>query len=128
MQLDKNNQYCWVSASLCTVGGDPKKVPVTQPKLPYNPDTPDPTCVAATRKGSTVTITWCPAPLAPSDSHGYFLDMNICKNGLYINVVAQTDNTTYIVTDDQNCSKASKGKVYTVSTRGYSNPVQIPWP
>lgn len=128
LKLDKSGQFCWTSIQTVNVTGDVSTVKVTSPNLPITPDTPIPTDVTATRKNNQVTITWKPVPLAPDDSHGYLLDVKICNNGGLVQYVIQTDNTSYTFTDAQTCSKPSKGKLYAVSVRGYSTPVDIPWP
>lgn len=128
LKLDKSGQFCWASKGTVTVSGDVTTIKVTPPNLPITPDTPIPTDVTATRKNNQVIITWKPVPLAPDDSHGYLLDVKICNNGGLVQYVIQTDNTSYTFTDEQNCAKPSKGKLYAVSVRGYSTPVDIPWP
>lgn len=128
LKLDKSNQFCWAAVNLLKITGDISTVKLTPPDLPISPDTPIPGGVTAIRNKNQVTVTWKAVPLAPDDSHGYFLDVKICSNGLYIQSLVQTDTTSYTFADDQTCSKPSKGTLYAVSVRGYSSPVPIPWP
>jgi tetratricopeptide (TPR) repeat protein len=126
--LDKNGRYCWAASSSLAVTGDPKSVKITPVKLPITPDSPPPIDVQAIRYGNSVTISWSPIPVAAQDSRGYLLDVSVCQNGLRVGLVVQTNDTTYTFVDETTCAGASKGKLYSVTVRGYSTPVVIPWP
>jgi hypothetical protein len=75
-----------------------------------------------------VTITWDQVHINMEDARGYLLEVTICQNSLRLQFVIQTDATSYTFTDEQNCSRPSSGKIYSVNVRGYTDPVVIPWP
>jgi hypothetical protein len=126
--LDKNGRYCWAATSTLTTTGDITTVAITQPKLPPTVDTIPPTNVEATRKGDTVTVTWDQVHVNLIDARGYLLDVKVCVNGLMTGLLIHTDATSYVFTDQKTCAGESKGKIYAVNVRGYTDPVPIPWP
>ncbi len=128
VQLDKNSRNCWVSIKPVEITGEIKTVDVTPPKLPLSDVACDPSPISAVRVGNNVTVTWKQChPYAP-DARGYLLDVKTCQNGLLLPMLVQTDNSTYTFTDLKTCAGASKGKLYSVDKRGYSQPFVIPWP
>ena len=128
LHLDKNNRYCWANAGTLTVTGDIKTLKVTPANLPISPDSPPPTGTQATRNGNQVTVTWDPMPIAPKDARGYLLTVSVCLNNVRTPMIIQTNNTSYVFTDDVTCTGTSKGQIQSVTVRGYSTPVDIPWP
>jgi hypothetical protein len=125
---EKSGRYCWVSSTLVEVQGNVETVAVTQPSLPKSDQAQNPTNVQATRNGSTVTITWDQVHIFLRDARGYLLDVRVCRNSQYVQLIVQTDATSYDFTDEKGCSSPSGGVIYSVDVRGYSDAVKIPWP
>jgi len=129
IQPDDLDWHCWVSASVVELDGDPKSVVVYYSALPHSTLYGPPEDVQADRDGDQVTITWDRVWMTEDDDRGYLIEANLCQNGNLIGVAVQTDNTSYTFQDDQEgCSGASGGKLYTVEKHGYTDPVEIPWP
>jgi hypothetical protein len=126
--LEKDGRSCWASSSTLEVSGDLTTVPLAQTSLPRTTESLQPSGVQAFRDGSSVTITWNQIHTNMRDARGYVLEVNVCQNGLLIPVCSQTDNTSIQFMDDTTCAAASSGKIYSVDTHGYTNPVDIPWP
>jgi hypothetical protein len=123
-----SERYCWVSASLVEPNVDLQEVPTYQSSIPITDSAPIPTGITGQRNGDAVTIFWDQVHVNMVDARGYLLEVSICQNGLRIPVVVQTDGTSYGFQDGTNCAGSSSGKIYSVNTRGYSTPVDIPWP
>ncbi|MEJ2305662.1 MAG: hypothetical protein P8Y14_29420, partial [Anaerolineales bacterium] len=126
--LEKDGRSCWASASTLDVTGDLTTLPLAQTGLPHTTQSLQPTNVQAVRNDSTVLITWDQIHTNMRDARGYLLEVNLCQNGLLIPVCVQTDNTSIEFTDDTICSVASSGQIRSADTRGYTDPVPIPWP
>jgi hypothetical protein len=110
------------------ISGDPLSAPVVQTQLPkaafYHP----PENVQATRQGDQVTITWNRVQMTADDDRGYLIEAYLCQNGALIWVAVQTDEPSYVFTDEGGCTGQSSGLLYTVEKHGYTQPVAIPWP
>ena len=126
--LEKDGRSCWASSSTLDVTGDLTTLPLAQTGLPHTTQSLQPTNVQAVRNDSTVLITWDQIHTNMRDARGYLLEVNLCQNGLLIPVCVQTDNTSIEFTDDTICSVASSGQIRSADTRGYTDPVPIPWP
>ena len=118
--------FCWVYASLVKVSVDIKSIPVENPALPTNPSVRPPSGVHATRSGSSVTISWNAA--APAVQLAYLIEALVCTNGLELEVVNTTTNTSMTLTDEKSCKYASSGQVRVQNKLGYSTAVKISWP
>jgi len=95
----------------------------------FSQDVDPPGNVTAVRNGSSVTISWNPINVRPADCRGYLLDAYVCQNGSYLKYIDDIQNTSVVITDELNtCPAGSSGKIYGVHTRGYTDPVTIPWP
>lgn len=103
-------------------------LPVWPVSLPHSDDTSVATGVQAIRNGDIVTITWDQIHVNMVDGRGYLIEASVCQNGVRIQYAVQTDATSYDITDQSNCSGISGGKIYAVNVRGYTEPVEIPWP
>lgn len=119
---------CWVSSSSLDLPAEMPSLSVWPVTLPHSDDTSVPTGVQATRSGDIVTITWDQIHVNMEDGRGYLIDASVCQNGVRIQYAVQTNSTTYDFTDQSNCSGTSQGKIYAVNVRGYTDPVEIPWP
>jgi hypothetical protein len=129
VQPDNLDRHCWSAASNFTLIGDPMEAPVVQHVLPKSIFVNPPTGVEASRDGNEVTIDWDPADYIPvEDRRGYLLELYVCQNGLYFWMALQTDNTSIIIQDAQNCNQPSSGLLFIAEKHGYSDPVVIPWP
>lgn len=128
IQNHTSGRYCWVSANLVQVGVDVKSLPPTQSKLPHTTEVSIPTGVSAVRSGDTVTITWDQVHVNLVDGRGYLLELSVCQGGAFFPMAVQTDATSYVLTDEKTCAGASGGVIFSVNTRGYTDPVDIPWP
>jgi hypothetical protein len=128
LQLDKNGRYCWASGGTLTISGETKTLTVTPLKLPLSDVACDPTPIDVVRNGDSVTVSWKQCHLNLRDARGYLLEVKVCQNGLSTKQLVQTDDTSYTFKDQQSCSANSKGVLYSVDKRGYSQPFTIPWP
>jgi hypothetical protein len=117
---------CWVAASTVTASVDIESVPVVYPVIYVHPSVSNPSGVKATRSGSSVTISWNPAPDAIG--LGYLVEARICTGSYLIDVVESTTNTSITLTDKDGCSGDSYGQVRVFDKRGYSAPFKIKWP
>jgi len=118
--------HCWVTASGATANVDLSTVPVVYPPLLTNSSIAPPKGVGASRSGSSVTISWSPAPAAVE--LGYLIEARICSGGYPIDVANTTTSTSYTLTDQTSCSADSYGQVRVQNKLGYSTAVSIPWP
>jgi hypothetical protein len=84
--------------------------------------------VWAERQGDNVILSWKSVWMTEDDFRGYLIKARVCQNGSMIEVIAQTNNTTYTIKDERTCSGTSSGKVYTAEKHGYTDPVAFPWP
>ena len=82
----------------------------------------------ASRSGDQVTLKWKALTVPEDDKRGYMIEATICTNGVLINEVLHTWNTSFTVTDEKNCKSPSHGLLYGVEKHGYTKPVEIPWP
>ena len=128
---EKFQTNCWIAASVVTPQVDTSKVP----SIPYgismwfSNEVGPPTNVVAERNGNQVTITWDRLPVVDADFNGYLIDAYLCQNGGYIKYFANPHVETITLTDDKGgCALPSSVVIYGVSTRGYTQAVQIKWP
>jgi hypothetical protein len=126
VRLEGLSYHCWVSASVVTVNFEPKSLPYVPVNVPTNNAVPSPKGVSATRSGNQVTISWSAAPDAPELE--YLVEATLCFDGYQDDVAYSTTNTSMTLSDDQNCSQDSYGRLYVANKEGYSKPVNIPWP
>lgn len=122
------DRHCWVSASVVQLFGELSTVNVVQTRLPQSTLYGPPEDVDAVRDGDEVTVTWNRVWMTEDDDRGYLIEALVCQNGALIFVAVQTNDTSYVFTDERNCSQASGGRLYTVEKHGYTTPVEIPWP
>jgi hypothetical protein len=122
------DRRCWASASVMEVTGDVAAVPVVQTRLPQSTLYGPPDNIQAERDGDTVTVTWDPVWMTEDDDRGYLIEATVCQNGARISVAIQTNEPSYVFTDEQSCSGQSSGRLFTVEKHGYTTPVDIPWP
>jgi hypothetical protein len=66
--------------------------------------------------------------MTEDDYRGYLIEATVCQGGQLVWIAIAVDGTSYELTDEQTCSSASSGRVYTVEKHGYTDPVDIPWP
>jgi len=118
--------HCWVTASGATANVDLSTVPVVYPPLQTNPSVAPAKGVNANRSGSSVTISWSPAPA--SVQLAYLIEARICSGGFPVDVFFTTTSTSITLTDQTSCSADSYGQVRVQNKLGYSNAVSIPWP
>jgi len=135
VKMDRVNKYCWISPYVVDVTGDPKRVGVSTIRLPItNALYAAPTGVKASREGDQVTVSWNAVWMTVDDDRGYFLDVFVCQKGnlvwMPVGRLSLPDqyHTSYTFTDQQGCSRASTGLLYTVEKHGYTDPVTVPWP
>lgn len=117
---------CWVAASTVTASVEIDSVDVVYPVIYVHPAVSNPSGVKATRSGSSVTISWNPAPVAIG--LGYVVEARICAGNYLLDVVESTEATSITLTDKEGCSGDSYGQVRVFDKRGYSAPVKIKWP
>ena len=125
---DAVHYHCWVAASVLEITGDVFSVVEYYPPLPHSTLYGPPTNVYAVRQGSEVLITWDEVWMTEDDDRGYLIEASICQGGRLIFFAAQTDGTSYTLTDESGCGSASSGWLYAVEKHGYTDPVAIPWP
>ena len=126
VQIENVAFHCWIHGSVADLNVEVSSIPYIPANVPTNGSVPPPTGVKATRSGSTVTVSWNPAP--SSVDLGYLLELGICTNGLLYNTAYSTKATAFNVTDDENCGGASFGTLRTSNKLGYSTAVNIAWP
>lgn len=119
---------CWISAWTVEVEGDVFSVIEYYHPLPKSTLYGPPQRVWAERQGNEVTVSWKEVWMTEDDFRGYLIEAFVCQKGYLIGIVIQTDEPTYTFKDEQTCSSASSGKLYTVEKHGYTDPVAIPWP
>jgi hypothetical protein len=135
VKFDRWPDYCWVSPFVLDISGDVKPLVY----LDYHRTMPmtnalyaAPTNVKAERNGDQVTVTWDEVWMTEDDDRGYFIDVWVCQNGMYVWVPTSLPDQYHAVvtfTDQANtCSQKSGGQLYTVEKHGYPSPVNIPWP
>jgi hypothetical protein len=66
--------------------------------------------------------------MTEDDDRGYLIEANVCQGGRIVFLAAQTDGTSYTLTDEAGCEGTSNGWLYAVEKHGYTDPVAIPWP
>ena len=118
--------HCWVSSSFVTASVDIMTVPVVYPPIYINPSVPSLTGVKASRSGSSVTVSWNPAP--PSVGLGYLIEARICNGTYLLDVVYSTTNTSFTLSDKSGCSGDSYGQARVFNKLGYGAPTKISWP
>jgi hypothetical protein len=121
-------RHCWVSSSVLEIDGNISVVPQVQPRLPRTTFAGPPSNIQAVRNGDRVNVSWDPVLLSEDKRRGYLLEVTLCQNGTRLSFAVQTDNSSIEFQDEQTCSAASGGKLYTAEKHGYSDPVTIPWP
>ena len=131
VQPEKFASHCWIAASVV----EPAVTTANLPSIPYgismwfSDEVPPPANIQAVRNGNQVTITWDRLPVVDADFNGYLIDASVCQNGGYIKVFRNPFIETITLTDEKGkCPLASVVVIYGVSTRGYTDGVQIPWP
>jgi hypothetical protein len=132
VKFDRWPDGCWLSPYVVDITGDPKKLLVQPIRLPitnalYKP----PTNVQTERNGDQVTVTWDEVWMTEDDDRGYFLDVWVCQNNMFVWVpmsLPDQYHASATFTDQPGCSQDSGGKLYTVEKHGYTSPVDIPWP
>lgn len=117
---------CWVAASIVTPSVEIETVDVVYPVIYVHPAVSNPSGVKAARNGSSVTISWNPAPAAIG--LGYLVEARICMGSYLLDVVESTEALSITLTDKDGCSGDSYGQVRVFDKRGYSAPVKIKWP
>lgn len=122
------DRHCWVAASVVTVEGDMSKVHEVTSKLPYSTLYGPPKDVDAEREGDQVVISWSPIPFTEDDYRGYMLELTTCQAGRLVTQTVHTDETYFIVLDEQVCNQASSGRLWGVEKHGYTAYVTIEWP
>ncbi|OGO28231.1 MAG: hypothetical protein A2W33_06920 [Chloroflexi bacterium RBG_16_52_11] len=110
------------------VAGDVSGLPVVQARLPHSTLYGSPEDVQAVREGDQVIVTWNRVDMTLDDDRGYLIEATVCQNGTLVWIAIQTNENYHEFTDEQNCSGASNGKLYTVEKHGYTDLVEIPWP
>ena len=75
-----------------------------------------------------VTVAWDRVWMTQDDDRGYLIEATVCQDGGLVSVAVQTDETSYVFTDETSCGGGSGGRLYTVEKHGYTVPVDIPWP
>ncbi|MBT3336384.1 MAG: hypothetical protein HN855_12640 [Anaerolineae bacterium] len=134
VKFDKLDYFCWVAPSVVTVTGDIEtvirlsvldltRIGTNQYGAPKN--------VVATRNGSQVIITWAQMKMTKDKDRGYFLDLFICQDDVYLWwPISFPDQytTSYTIKDEAGCPYPSSGMIYTVEKHGYSQPKTIAWP
>jgi hypothetical protein len=128
VKWDKQHWACWISASVVEVDGDIFSVVEYYHPLPKSTLYGPPYDVTAERQGDRVTINWKPVRMTVDDDRGYMIKAQVCLHGYLVDMVYHTDTTSYTLTDEQTCTRASNGVVYAVEKHGYTKPVEIPWP
>jgi hypothetical protein len=126
--VNKDGRHCWASASVLDVVGDVRQLVEYYHPLPQSTLYDAPDDVVAVRDGDDVTISWDRVDMTKDDDRGYLLDLRVCQDGNLISVLAQTDDDSYTVEDEDGCEGESKGKLYAVEKHGYTDAVKIPWP
>jgi len=128
---DKVDRHCWIAASLVDPVIDPSTVPIVDHlvSIPFTTDISPPANVSAVRNGSTVTISWDAINVSPEGFRGYLIDAFVCQNGVYLKFIANTNNTSYSITDEKNsCAGPSGAVLYGGTAIGYTSPITIAWP
>ncbi len=128
IQPENLDRHCWAAASVLEVTGEVETLPVVTSRLPQSTLYGPPQEVWAERDGDRVVVSWEPVWMTEDDDRGYLIEAVICQGGNLVPVAVHTDNPSYEFTDEQTCSGASGGKLYTVEKHGYTDPVEIPWP
>jgi hypothetical protein len=125
---DNLERHCWAAASVMEVTGDVHSLPVVTTQLPHATLYGPPEEVEATREGDQVTVAWSRVWMTQDDDRGYLIEATVCQGGGLVSVAVQTNDTSYVFTDEDGCSGGSGGRLYTVEKHGYTDPVEIPWP
>ena len=118
--------HCWVTASGATSNVELGTVPVVYPPVITNPSISPPSGVGADRSGSSVTISWSPAP--PAVELAYLIEARICSGGFPLDVAFTTTSTSYSISDETSCGPDSYGQLRVQNKLGYSTAVSISWP
>jgi hypothetical protein len=121
-------RHCWVAASVVTVQGDLRSLPVVASNLPYSNLYGPPQNVQTARDGDQVTIAWDALPFTIDDNRGYMLQLTTCQGGRLVTETLHTDETSITATDETGCAQASYGTLWGVEKHGYTQSVEIPWP
>jgi hypothetical protein len=128
LQPENLERHCWAAASVLEVSRDVMALKVVQSKLPQSTLYGPPENVEAERDGDQVTVSWDEVWMTKDDYRGYLIEATVCQGGNLVWMAVSVDGTSYTFTDDQTCSGASGGRLYTVEKHGYTAPVDIPWP
>jgi hypothetical protein len=134
--VDGTNK-CWVKSTFLEIAGDRMSLPVVYPgiaKLPITPYYPPSSWANATRKGTSVEVTWEAVPISPGkyedeNMHQYIVEVWRCENG---QIVFQTLGTNFpfitVANDEAGCDVPSHGNVWVQEKHGFAGPTKIPWP
>jgi hypothetical protein len=132
VKMDRWPDACWLSPYVVDVVGDTKRMLVQSIRLPMaNNLYKSPQNVKAERNGTEVTVSWGEVWMTEDDDRGYFLDVWVCQNNLFVWVPTSLPDqfhTSVTFVDDAGCSQPSGGLLYTVEKHGYTDPVKIDWP
>jgi len=128
VKWDKQSWPCWVAASVVEVSGDVNSVSIYYHPLPKSTLYGPVQKVWANRDGDDVIVEWEGIWMTEDDFRGYMVEATICRDGLMIPVVVQTNGTSLLFDDDPECEADSSGRLYAVEKHGYTAPVSIPWP
>jgi hypothetical protein len=125
---------CWMNLQWMTVTGDIQNVRPVDPSdvvLPQSPYYGALNSVAASRSGSTVTISWDPLYLRAGDDseqEPYLVETWVCQEGKLTFVPIGAYQAQASVVDEPGCNQPSHGRVYGVEKHGYTRYLEIPWP
>lgn len=128
VKWDKQSWPCWIAASLVEVEGAVESVSIYYHPLPKSTLYGPVQKVWADRQGDDVLVQWDGIWMTEDDFRGYMIEANVCRDGVMIPVVVQTDGTSYLFDDDPECEADSSAKLYAVEKHGYTDPVSVPWP
>ena len=128
---DKVDRHCWIAASLVTPTINLSEVWVVDYRIimPFTDDIEAPTNVVAVRNGDKVKISWDPTNVKPEAFRGYLIDAWVCQDTIFFKYIAHTNETSIIITDQQNTCAGTSGAVfYGVTKWGYTDPTIVTWP
>jgi hypothetical protein len=122
------NRHCWAAKSVFENADDTGTLNFVTMKLPFSTDYPPPSNIQAVRSGDSVTVTWDRINFRGDHDRGYLIEANVCQNSSLVFMAVQTNDPTYIFTDETTCSQKSNALLYTAGKHGYSTPDIIVWP
>lgn len=128
VKWDKQSWPCWIAASLVEVDGDVNNLAVYYHPLPKSSLYGPVQKVWADRQGNDVVVQWDGIWMTEDDFRGYMIEATVCRDGYMIQLVVQTNGTSYLFDDDPSCEADSSAKLYAVEKHGYTDLVNVPWP